>query len=115
MLNFNLINKKKQNYIILKNIYGISKKTAMNICYSLGLNPLAKATKLINVDIQKINYYIEKNIKTEVKLKYSIDTKIKNLIKLKNYKGKRHFFSLPVRGQRTRDNAKTAKKLNKLK
>ena len=84
-----------------------------NFFYSLGLNPLAKATKLINVDIQKINYYIEKNIKT--KLEYSIDTKIKNLIKLKNYKGKRHFFSLPVRGQRTRDNAKTAKKLNKLK
>lgn len=113
MLNNSLINKSKPIYIILKSIYGINKKNAFKICSTLGINPLVKSSKLTNIEIQKINYNIEQNYITGTSLKYQIDTNIKNIILLKNYKGKRHSMSLPVRGQRTRDNARTAKKLNR--
>lgn len=115
MLNYNTINKNKQIYIILQNIYGINKKNSLNICHALGFNPTIKASFLTNQEIQKINYTLEHNYITGISLKHIIDTNIKDLIILKNFKGKRHNSSLPVRGQRTRDNAKTAKKLNKKK
>lgn len=110
-----LKSKNKILFINLQNIYGINSKTSLNICNNLGLNPYTAISNLTTIEIQKINYYIEQNYKVNINLKYQIELNIKKLILLKNYKGKRHNFNLPVRGQRTRDNAKTAKKLNKLK
>ena len=92
----------------LREIYGIGNYEAKQISYKLGipLNSkelgLDKKEKLL--DILKNKY--GKNLKREK------DTNILNKIKLNSYVGKRHKLRLPVKGQRTRSNGKTAKRLN---
>ena len=102
----------KNIYIYLISIYGVNKKTSLYICNFLGINPYSKVLYLTNLELKKIEYFIEQKYLTDRKLKQKIKSNIKQLIDLKCYKGRRHFLGLPVRGQRTQDNAKTQKRLS---
>jgi small subunit ribosomal protein S13 len=94
----------------LKQTYGINKQRISFICKNFGLNPKLKNNLLKKVEINKINKFLEQNYLSDNKLKQQIISNIKLLVTLKTYKGKRHLLNYPVRGQRTRDNAKTKKK-----
>jgi len=95
----------KSNY---KNISGGSLIFLKKICKIYGLNINQKLNLIKNSNFYNINIYIEKLKLNNFKLK-----KLKNIQKLKNvnnYRGMRHVKNLPVRGQRTKTNAKTRKK-----
>lgn len=102
----------KHIYIYLKSIYGINTNTSFFICDYLGLNPKSKTSTLTQIELNKISYYIEQNYITKLNLKQQIKSNIRDLMKLKCYRGKRHSLGLPVRGQRTQSNAKTRKRLS---
>ena len=106
------MNSNKNLYIYLKQTYGINKYNSLFICNSLGLNYKSKISNLTSTEFTKIEYFIEKKFLTSRSLKTDVLTNIKKLAKIKCYRGRRHLLGLPVRGQRTRSNAKTARKLN---
>ena len=109
----NLLNYNHKNiYIYLISIYGVNKQTSLYVCNFLGINPYSKVSYLTNVELKKIEYFIEQKYLINIKLKQKIKSNIKQLIDLKCYRGRQHLFGLPVRGQRTQDNAKTQKRLS---
>jgi len=90
---------------------GFSKKNLLS--KKFGLNSRKKPRKLKNIQKNKISKFLSKNNKIlGKKLKIKIKKRIEFYINMKNYKGMRHKFKYPVRGQRTRTNAKTIKKNN---
>lgn len=102
---------KKQVFIGLTSIYGIGIKKALLICKSIKIDPYNRISELSTEDINKIiNFIKENNFIIEGDLKKYIKENIKNLISNGTYRGKRHCKNLPVRGQRTKSNRKTAKK-----
>nr|QJH88443.1 ribosomal protein S13 [Pterocladiophila hemisphaerica] len=108
-----LLSSKKQIFISLTAIYGISQKTSYDILHQECIPP-SKLTKELTIqEIIKIKQNIQQNYSVENDLKKIIKTHILRLKKINTYKGKRHKQSLPVRGQRTKTNAKTAKNKNK--
>lgn len=102
----------KQIMIGLTYIYGIGINRAKNICRVCGINFYRKVGSLSNFERKKILYEISK-IPLEGELKNIININIKRLIDLKCYRGIRHLKGLPVRGQRTKTNAKTSRKFKK--
>lgn len=101
---------------LLKSHYGINNKRALNIIIYLGLNPntIYKSipkNKLITLD--KVINYLKDEKSIDTSLKNLIKNNINEKIKINSTIGKRHRLGYPVKGQRTRSNAKTAKKLNK--
>jgi small subunit ribosomal protein S13 len=101
-------------YLLLTKNTGISKKIAFNVCYKHGLNPFIQINYLTKIELDTLKNYIEKTYLINSKLKEEIQSNIKNLIKIKCYKGLRHLNGLPSRGQRTKTNAKTVKKFFKI-
>ena len=90
-------------------IYGIGNKNSQEICKNLN-NPSSKrVNQLTDDEILKIREYIDKNIDVEGELRRETSLNIKRLIDLATYRGSRHKKRLPVRGQRTRCNARTRK------
>lgn len=108
----NISNNKKTVFGI-SSIYGIGLKTAYFICNAVKINPQKYVSKLTENEIRKITDYIQKNFITENLLRKNIHLNINELISIRHYRGVRHQMSLPVRGQRTRSNAKTQKNLAK--
>ena len=104
--------KKKNIYLYLKGIYGINTKTSFTICNKLGFNPYSKTENLLSSEMANLNAYLTKNFTIKHHLKQEVKSNIRDLIFLKNYRGRRHSLGLPVRGQRTKTNAKTQKKLS---
>ena len=90
-------------------IYGIGLKTSQKILSELNLDPATKAKDLLDADVNRIREYIEKNLRVEGDLKRQVSLAIKRLMDLGTYRGLRHRRGLPVRGQRTRTNARTRK------
>jgi len=99
--------------ISLTSIYGIGRKRAKKICSSIGINCQKKIIELNEVQIESIRNEIKKFI-IEGDLRRDISMNIKRLIDLGSYRGIRHRRRLPLRGQRTKTNAKTSKKFRKL-
>jgi len=98
----------------LKKIYGLGNYQTNHICKKLGFTKNFKTNKLTNEQIFKLIKTIEEtNLKITNELKKSQIYALKNLIDIKCYKGLRKIKGLPVRGQRTHTNAKTAKKYKK--
>lgn len=91
-------------------LYGINKYQSKKICKNIGINPLTTIDKLKKNQLNRLIKYINKNIKIEQILKQKNKQKIDNLINIKHKKGIRLTLGLPVNGQRTHTNAKTAKK-----
>ena len=90
-------------------IYGIGEKFSKQICTSLEISKVKRINELTDSEILKIREYIDKNFKVEGDLRRDYSLSIKRLIDLACYRGTRHRKKLPVRGQRTRCNARTRK------
>jgi len=96
-------------HIGLTYIYGIGSKFSNQICTSLEIPKVKRINELKDEDILKIREYIDANFKVEGDLRRDYSLTIKRLIDLACYRGSRHRKKLPVRGQRTRCNARTRK------
>ena len=90
-------------------IYGIGNKFSKKICGALEISKEKRVNELTDDQILKIREYIDKNFKVEGDLRREYSLNIKRLIDLGVYRGTRHKKKLPVRGQRTRCNARTRK------
>ena len=101
-----------QNKIVrvgLTYIYGIGNKYSQEICKNLNIPSSKRVNQLTDDEILKIREYIDKNFDVEGELRRETSLNIKRLIDLATYRGSRHKKKLPVRGQRTRCNARTRK------
>ena len=90
-------------------IYGIGNKFSKQICTALEISNSKRVNELTDEQILKIREYIDQNFKVEGDLRREYSLNIKRLIDLASYRGSRHKKKLPVRGQRTRCNARTRK------
>lgn len=99
----------KRVVIALTYIFGIGNTTAQKIVEQTGVNPNTRVRDLTEDEVSKIREAIDKNIKVEGDLRREIALNIKRLIEIGCYRGLRHRRGLPVRGQRTKTNARTRK------
>lgn len=99
----------KRVEIGLTYIYGIGLTTSKNLLSKTGVNPDTRVKDLSEGDIAKIREYIEHNCQVEGDLRRKIAMDIKRLIEIGCYRGIRHRKGLPVRGQRSKTNARTRK------
>ena len=90
-------------------IYGIGNKFSQQICTALNIPKSKRVNELTDEQILKIREYIDQNFIVEGDLRRETSLNIKRLIDLASYRGSRHKKKLPVRGQRTRCNARTRK------
>jgi small subunit ribosomal protein S13 len=95
--------------IALTYIFGLGRSTATAICKKTGINPQKKANDLSAEEINELRTVIENDYKVEGRLRTEISLNIKRLMDIGCYRGLRHRRGLPVRGQRTRTNARTRK------
>jgi len=99
----------KRIEIALTYIYGIGRTMAQRILAEAGVSSETRTDNLTEAEIAKIREYIDKNVKVEGDLRRDISMNIKRLMDLGCYRGLRHRKGLPVRGQRTKTNARTRK------
>lgn len=99
----------KRVEIGLTYIYGIGRKTAQDILSATGVNPDTRVRDLSEDDVSKLREYIDHNVKVEGDLRRETSMNIKRLIEIGCYRGVRHRKGLPVRGQSTKQNARTRK------
>lgn len=99
----------KASFIGLSYLYGVGKPAALRILGQAKIDPNKKIGKLTDDEISKLVAIIEKNYVVEGALRRSIQENIQRLIRITCYRGSRHKLGLPVRGQRTRSNARTRK------
>jgi small subunit ribosomal protein S13 len=93
--------------ISLRYIFGIGSTTAGQICTHTGVPPETKVRDLTDDEISRIREYIDRNFVVEGELRKRVRQNIQRLIEINSYRGIRHRRGLPVRGQRTRTNART--------
>ncbi|OGW92322.1 MAG: 30S ribosomal protein S13 [Omnitrophica bacterium RIFCSPHIGHO2_02_FULL_63_14] len=103
------IPKEKKIFVSLGYIYGIGRSSAIGILKQAGISPDVRAKNLTEDEISRITAIIQKEHKTEGVLRRELAANIKRLMDIQSYRGMRHKRSLPVRGQRTRTNARTRK------
>ena len=101
--------KNKRVEIGLTYIYGIGQSTATKILEATGINPDTRVKDLTDDDESKIRDYIDNNLTVEGDLRRNVALNIKRLTEIGCYRGLRHRRGLPVRGQRTKTNARTRK------
>jgi len=99
----------KRVVIALTYIYGIGNSTAQKIISESGVDLSTRTDNLTEAEVAKIREYIDRNVKVEGDLRRDISMNIKRLMDLGCYRGLRHRKGLPVRGQRTKTNARTRK------
>ena len=101
--------REKRVEIGLTYIYGIGRKSATDILAATGVNPDIRVKDLEEDDVSKLRDYIDKNFVVEGDLRRDTALNIKRLIEIGSYRGLRHRRGLPIRGQRTKTNARTRK------
>lgn len=101
--------KDKRIEIGLTYIYGIGVTSSHKILATTGINPDTRVNKLTEEEIAKLRSVIENDFKVEGSLRSEVQMNIKRLIDIGSYRGLRHRRGLPVRGQRTKTNARTRK------
>ena len=99
----------KRVEIALTYIFGIGLKTSQDILAATGINPDTRARDLTEDEVAKLREYIDKNHLVEGYLRREISLNIKRLVEIGCYRGRRHRLGLPVRGQNTKNNARTRK------
>lgn len=99
----------KRIEIGLTYIFGIGRKTANEVLSATGVNPDTRVRDLTEDDVSKLREYIDHNLTVEGDLRRDIAFDIKTLIEIGCYRGIRHRKGLPVRGQRSKTNARTRK------
>ncbi|MCX5679207.1 MAG: 30S ribosomal protein S13 [Candidatus Omnitrophica bacterium] len=103
------IPKEKRMEIALGYIYGIGRTTSNRILKSANINPDKRAKDLTEEEVARLSSILQKDYKVEGDLRREISANIKRLIDIGSYRGLRHRRGLPVRGQRTKTNARTRK------
>lgn len=101
--------REKRIEIGLTYIYGIGRPMANKILSETKVNPDTRVKDLSEEDVNKLRVYIEKSVKVEGDLHREVALNIKRLIEIGCYRGVRHRKGLPVRGQNTKQNARTRK------
>ena len=99
----------KRVEIGLTYIYGIGLTTSKKILADTGIDPDVRVKDLTEEDISKLREYIDQNLQVEGDRRRAIAFDIKRLIEIGSYRGLRHRKNLPVRGQRSKTNARTRK------
>ncbi len=99
----------KRVEIGLTYIYGIGLKTSHDIIESTEIDPNVRIKDLTESDVSKLREYIDKNLKVEGDLRRDVTMNIKRLMEIGCYRGIRHRRGLPVRGQSSKQNARTRK------
>lgn len=99
----------KRLEISLTYLYGIGRRLSNEIIQKLGLDPDMRTHKLSQDDLARINTLLQAEYIVEGDLRRQVQNNIKRLISIHSYRGLRHRLGLPVRGQRTRTNARTRK------
>jgi small subunit ribosomal protein S13 len=95
--------------IALTYIYGIGRTTSQKILAATGITPGVRVKDMVEEDLAKIRQLIDQSYTVEGELRKNVQMDIKRLMDLGNYRGLRHRRGLPVRGQRTKTNARTRK------
>lgn len=101
--------KEKRVEIGLTYIFGIGISTSRKILEATGVNPDTRVKNMSEDEVNAVRDYINKNVKVEGDLRREIGLNIKRLVEIGCYRGMRHRRNLPVRGQRTKTNARTRK------
>lgn len=99
--------KEKRVDIALGYLYGVGRKLALKIVTEAQIDPATRVKNLTEGEINKISSIITKDIKVEGDLRREVQANIRRLIDIGSYRGFRHRRNLPVRGQRTKTNART--------
>ncbi len=101
--------REKRVEIALTYIFGVGKPRAIKALSETGVNPDTRVRDLTEEEVNKLRDYISKNFMVEGDLKREVSLSIKRLMEIGCYRGYRHRRGLPVRGQRTKTNARTRK------
>jgi small subunit ribosomal protein S13 len=101
------IPKEKQVWVSLQYIYGIGRTKSKKLIEQAGVKPDTIVSKLTEEEVNRLRELIDKGHRIEGELRREVDINIKRLVDIGSYRGLRHRRSLPVRGQRTRTNART--------
>ena len=101
--------REKRVEIGLTYIFGIGLKTSQDILAATGVNPDTRVKDLTEAEIGKLRDFIDANVKVEGDLRREVSMNIKRLMEIGCYRGLRHRRGLPVRGQNTKQNARTRK------
>lgn len=108
VLGIDIPGKKRLEYS-LRYIYGIGPTTARIVCEKAKLDPAKKADDMTDEDIQRLIAVLQNDYRIEGDLRREVSSNIRRLISIGTYRGRRHRAGLPVRGQRTKTNARTRK------
>lgn len=103
------IPKEKRIEIALTYLYGIGRNLSNKILKEANISPDARAKDLTDEEVSRITSVLQKGYKVEGDLRREISQNVKRLMDISSYRGLRHKRGLPVRGQRTRTNARTRK------
>ena len=99
----------KPAVISLTYLYGVGPKTARELCHKAGIQPEMKAREMAEDELGRLAALLERDYVVEGPLRRQIQQNVTRLRDIKCYRGLRHRHGLPVRGQRTRTNARTRK------
>lgn len=101
--------REKRIEVALTYIYGIGRSLSRRILQRTGVNPDTRVRDLTEDEVSRLREVIEREYKVEGELRAEVQRNIQRLIAIGSYRGLRHRRGLPVRGQRTRTNARTRK------
>lgn len=108
MMGVDIPNEKQIQYS-LTYLYGVGLYTAREVCEKLQIDPARRASDLSEEDLSRISTMLERDYTVEGPLRRQVTQNISRLREIKCYRGMRHRVGLPVRGQRTKTNARTRK------
>ena len=103
------IPREKRLEISLTYIFGVGRSTSQEICDNVGISRDTRVRDLTDEEVAQLRTYVDQNVKVEGDLRREIAANIKRKVEIGTYEGLRHRRGLPVRGQRTRTNARTRK------
>ena len=99
----------KPTVISLGYLYGVGERIARELCHKAGIDPQKRARELAEDEVSRLAALLERDYTVEGPLRRQVQQSINRLRDIKCYRGIRHRMGLPVRGQRTRTNARTRK------
>ena len=99
----------KPTHISLRYLYGVGPKIALELCHKAGINPQGRAKDLREDELARLAALLDKDYTVEGQLRRQVNQNVQRLKDISCYRGVRHRRGLPVRGQRTRTNARTRK------
>ena len=103
------IPREKRLEISLTYIYGVGRTTAQLVCDQTGMSRDTRVRDLTEEEVARLRAFVDQNLKVEGDLRREVAANIKRKVEIGSYEGIRHRRGLPVRGQRTRTNARTRK------